>query len=34
VGLLIEIWKITKITDVSFDHENPILGVIPRVKVG
>jgi len=33
VGLLIEIWKITKITDVSFDFDNPFLGPIPRIKI-
>lgn len=32
VGLGIEIWKITKVTDVSFDYENKILGAIPRPK--
>lgn len=32
VGLGIEIWKITKVTDVSFDFENKILGVLPRPK--
>jgi len=33
VGLLIEIWKITKVQDVKFDYENKILGLIPRLKV-
>jgi hypothetical protein len=33
VGLVIELWKITKITDVSLDFENPVLGIIPRLKV-
>jgi len=33
IGLVIECWKITKITDVSLDFENPVLGIIPRLKV-
>jgi hypothetical protein len=33
VGLLIEIWKITKVSDVSFDFENPVLGIIPRLSI-
>lgn len=33
VGLAIELWKVTKVTDVSFDYENKVLGLIPRVKV-
>nr|CAG4643808.1 EOG090X032C [Lepidurus arcticus] len=31
VGLLIELWKIKKVVDVSFDFENPILGICPRL---
>ncbi|XP_023326290.1 cleft lip and palate transmembrane protein 1 homolog [Eurytemora carolleeae] len=31
VGLLIELWKITKVSDVSFDFENPVMGLIPRL---
>jgi len=33
VGLVIECWKITKITDVSLDFDNPVLGIIPRIKI-
>merc|ERR1719290_962449 len=31
VGLCIELWKITKVTNVSFDTQNLILGIIPRI---
>lgn len=34
IGLLIEIWKVFKVTDVTFDRENKILGVIPRISIG
>ena len=33
VGLAIEIWKVTKVQDVSFDFENKIGGLIPRLKL-
>lgn len=33
VGLLIEIWKINKVTDVTFDRTNKIFGIIPRIKI-
>ena len=33
VGLGIEIWKVTKVQDVSFDFENKIFGLIPRIKL-
>eukprot|EP00092_Neocalanus_flemingeri_P010752 GFUD01011581.1.p1 GENE.GFUD01011581.1~~GFUD01011581.1.p1 ORF type:complete len:671 (-),score=212.77 GFUD01011581.1:523-2535(-) len=33
VGLAIEIWKVTKVQDVSFDFENKILGIFPRIKL-
>jgi len=33
VGLAIEIWKVTKVTDVSFDYENKVLGFLPRVRL-
>ena len=33
VGLFIELWKVTKVQDVSFDFENKFLGVFPRVKL-
>jgi len=33
IGLVIELWKITKITDVTFDFENPILAILPRIKI-
>ena len=33
VGLAIECWKVTKVQDVSFDFENKIAGLIPRVKL-
>eukprot|EP01135_Chromosphaera_perkinsii_P000160 Nk52_evm56s32 gene=Nk52_evmTU56s32 len=32
IGLVIEIWKIQKAMIVTVDKENPILGMIPRVK--
>lgn len=31
VGLAIELWKVTKVSDVSFDFDNKVLGVIPRL---
>merc|ERR1719244_1976115 len=33
VGLAIEIWKVTKVTDVSFDWEDKVLGLSPRVRL-
>jgi len=33
VGLCIELWKVTKVQDVSFDFENKVLGVFPRIKL-
>merc|ERR1740137_378141 len=33
VGLAIEIWKVTKVQDVSFDFENKVLGLFPRIKL-
>merc|ERR1712029_1292423 len=33
VGLGIEIWKVTKVQDVSFDFDNKIFGIIPRIKL-
>jgi len=33
VGLGIELWKITKITDVSWDFENKVAGIFPRLQV-
>ena len=33
VGLGIEIWKVTKVQDVSFDFENKVFGLIPRLKL-
>ena len=32
VGLAIELWKITKVFDVSLDRENTVVGGLPRVK--
>ena len=33
VGLVIEIWKINKVVDVSINVENPtIFGIIPRIE--
>merc|ERR1719290_516482 len=32
VGLAIEMWKVTKVQDVSFDFENKIFGVLPKIK--
>lgn len=33
IGLLIEIWKVFKVTDVKIDLENKILGLIPRIRI-
>ena len=33
VGLGIEIWKVTKVQDVSVDFDNKIFGLIPRLKL-
>jgi len=33
VGLAIECWKVTKVSDCSFDLENKVLGVIPRLVI-
>lgn len=33
IGLLIEVWKITKVSDVSFDRENKYFGLIPRLVI-
>jgi len=33
IGLLIEFWKITKVMDVSLDFADPVLGLIPRLKI-
>merc|ERR1719312_896079 len=33
VGLVIEIWKVTKVTDVTFDHENKVLVMFPRIRL-
>lgn len=33
VGLLIEIWKIHKVSNVVIDRENKIFGIIPRVRL-
>eukprot|EP00092_Neocalanus_flemingeri_P039654 GFUD01043186.1.p1 GENE.GFUD01043186.1~~GFUD01043186.1.p1 ORF type:complete len:633 (+),score=190.98 GFUD01043186.1:50-1948(+) len=33
VGLCIELWKVTKVQDVSFDFENKFLGIFPRIKL-
>jgi len=31
ISLLIEMWKVTKVTDIGIDYERKILGVIPRL---
>ncbi|XP_056906440.1 putative lipid scramblase CLPTM1 isoform X3 [Takifugu flavidus] len=31
IGLLIDLWKITKVMDVKLDRENKIAGIIPRL---
>ena len=31
VGLLIELWKITKVYKISIDRERYILGIFPRI---
>lgn len=33
IGLLIEFWKITKVMDCSVDFSDPILGILPRVRI-
>merc|ERR1719225_1648861 len=33
VGLAIECWKVTKVSDCSFDFENKVMGVIPRLVI-
>lgn len=33
VGLLIEIWKIHKVTNIEIDYEQKWLGVIPKVRL-
>jgi hypothetical protein len=33
IGLLIEIWKVFKVTDVTIDRENKIFGIIPRINI-
>merc|ERR1712226_115085 len=33
VGLAIECWKVTKVSDCSLDFENKVLGVIPRLVI-
>ena len=33
VGLCIELWKVTKVQDVSFDFENKFLGIFPRIQL-
>jgi len=33
IGLLIELWKITKVSDVSIDRENKYFGLIPRLVI-
>ena len=32
VALLIEMWKITKVTNVSIDRDNLMFGFLPRIK--
>ncbi|NXW39149.1 CLPT1 protein, partial [Phaetusa simplex] len=34
IGLLIDLWKITKVMDVRLDRENKVAGVFPRVTWG
>lgn len=33
IGLLIEIWKVFKVTDVSIDRQNKIFGLFPRIRI-
>ena len=33
IGLLIELWKIQKVTDVTLDRERKIFGLIPRISI-
>ena len=30
-GLLIELWKVTKVVEIRIDRENMIAGVLPRI---
>ena len=32
IGLLIELWKVTKVVDIRIDRNNLIGGVIPRIQ--
>lgn len=31
IGLLIELWKVPKVVNITFDYENKYLGLIPRI---
>lgn len=33
IGLLIEIWKIHKVSDVNINYERKIFGIIPRISM-
>lgn len=33
VGLLIELWKVTKVVTIKIDREDLIAGVIPKIKL-
>ncbi|XP_015788653.1 cleft lip and palate transmembrane protein 1 homolog [Tetranychus urticae] len=33
IGLLIEIWKIPKVTNIEIDYQNKIFNIIPRIKI-
>lgn len=33
VGLGIEVWKIHKVVDINYDHEQKILGILPRISL-
>lgn len=33
IGLLIEIWKIHKVTNIEIDRVNKVLGLLPRIRI-
>lgn len=33
IGLLIEIWKIHKVTNIEVDRTNKLFGLIPRIRI-
>lgn len=33
IGLLIEIWKLPKVTNIQIDYQNKLFNIIPRIKI-